>query len=270
MVIINKNKMPKKTIKPVKALTTTSTKKATKKAPVAKKAPVKKAPSSKKDSVKKITGETPEEETLEEETLEEETLEEETLEEETLEEEKLPVSDVEDISKKTPKKRRVPTKESVAVSFDDLVEFVEAEITNLRESPVKSKGVKFLRSLNKRLKTLRGQATRVMKQKQRTNRKNNENSGFLKPVQISPEMAKFTGWDHSQLRSRVDVTKYICEYIKENNLQNPQDRRQILADAKLSKLLKYDSKTAKDPLTYFRIQTHMKGHFSKPPVTDAK
>jgi chromatin remodeling complex protein RSC6 len=262
MVIINKNKMPKKTIKPVKALTTTSTKKATKKATGAKKAPVKKAHSSKKASVKNITDETLEEETLEEETLEEETIEEETV--------PVPVSDVEDISKKTPKKRRVPTKESVAVSFDDLVEFVEAEITNLRESPVKSKGVKFLRSLNKRLKTLRGQATRVMKQKQRTNRKNNENSGFLKPVQISPEMAKFTGWDHSQLRSRVDVTKYICEYIKENNLQNPQDRRQILADAKLSKLLKYDSKTAKDPLTYFRIQTHMKGHFSKPPVTESK
>lgn len=254
--------MPKKTIKPVKALTTTSTKKATKKATGAKKAPVKKAHSSKKASVKNITDETLEEETLEEETLEEETIEEETV--------PVPVSDVEDISKKTPKKRRVPTKESVAVSFDDLVEFVEAEITNLRESPVKSKGVKFLRSLNKRLKTLRGQATRVMKQKQRTNRKNNENSGFLKPVQISPEMAKFTGWDHSQLRSRVDVTKYICEYIKENNLQNPQDRRQILADAKLSKLLKYDSKTAKDPLTYFRIQTHMKGHFSKPPVTESK
>jgi len=249
--------MPKSTTKPVKASKTNESVKkstATKKAP-AKKAPAKKAPAKKAPAKKAPAKKAPVKTDVAEDTLEEE--------------EDVPVSDVED-GTKTPKKRRVPTKESVAVSFDELVEFVEAEITHLRESPVKSKGVKFLRSLNKRLKTLRGQATRVMKQRQRTNRKNNENSGFLKPVQISSEMAKFTGWDHSQLRSRVDVTKYICEYIKENNLQNPDDRRQILADAKLSKLLKYDAKTAKDPLTYFRIQTHMKGHFSKPPVVEAK
>ena len=73
-------------------------------------------------------------------------------------------------------------------------------------------------------------------------------------------MAQFTGWNQKDLKSRVDVTKYICNYIKDNDLQNPSDRRQILADSKLSKLLKYDSKTS-DPLTYYKIQTYMKPHF---------
>jgi len=162
------------------------------------------------------------------------------------------------------KKRRVPTKESVAEEFDELVTSIEEEIARLRESQTKTKGVKFLRSLGKRVKTLRGHTVRVMKQKQKTKRANNTNSGFLKPVQISKEMAKFTGWNHQDLRSRVDVTKYICNYIRENDLQNPADRRQIFADKKLSKLLEYNKDEDK-PLTYYRIQTYMKKHFTNPP-----
>jgi chromatin remodeling complex protein RSC6 len=159
------------------------------------------------------------------------------------------------------RKRKVPTRETVVESFDDLVNLVESEIVRLRETQNKAKGVKFLRSLNKRIKSLRGQTTRVMKQRHRTNRKNNNNSGFLKPVKISSDMAKFTGWDAADLHSRVDVTKFICNYIRENDLQNPSDRRQIIADSKLSKLLKYDAKKAADPLTYYRIQSYMKDHF---------
>lgn len=184
------------------------------------------------------------------------------------------VSDVEsslvEEAPKENKKRRVPTKESVLTEFDELIAVVQEEIDRLRESSGKQKGVKFLRSLNKRIKTLRGHSVRVMKQKQKTNRKNNTNSGFLKPVQISKEMAKFTGWDPNELRSRVDVTKYICNYIHENNLQNPDDRRQILADKKLAKLLEYDSKSDEKPLTYYRIQTYMKKHFSNPDSAPAK
>ena len=175
------------------------------------------------------------------------------------------VSDVE--TSVTPKKKRlIPTKESVHESFDELISSIDDEISRIRESQGKAKGVKYLRSLGKKIKTLKGQSTRVMKQRQRTNRKNNNNSGFLKPVQISKEMAGFTGWEHSELKSRVDVTKYICKYIRDNDLQNPQDRRQILADSKLSKLLEYDKKQDDKPLTYHRIQTYMKKHFTPGPV----
>lgn len=182
-------------------------------------------------------------------------------EEEVVEEEV--VSDVESTTQPA-NTRRQPTRESVVESFEELVHSIDTEIARLRETPqTKTKGVKFLRSLGKRVKTLRAQTTRVMKQRVRTNRKNNNNSGFLKPVQISKDMAKFTGWDPETLHSRVDVTKYVCNYIRENDLQNPDDRRQILVDNKLSKLLKYDSKNETEPLTYYRIQTHLKPHFVK-------
>lgn len=168
------------------------------------------------------------------------------------------------------KKRVAPTKDSVIKYFDDLIKSIEDEVENLRESENKTKGVKFLRTLNKRLKILKNQSSRIIKQKRTTTRTNtNNNSGFLKPVKISKEMAKFTGWDAGLPRSRVEVTKFLCNYIKENELQNPADRRQILADEKLTKLLKYDVKKEKEPLTYFRVQTCLKNHFIKPDAPTA-
>ena len=163
----------------------------------------------------------------------------------------------------TTNKRRSPTRESVLEDFETLIMSVEAEIQLLREGPAKTKGVKFLRSLNKNIKLLRNRTARVMKQKQKTGRTNNKNSGFLKPVSISKEMAKFTGWDPKELRSRVEVTKYICQYIAENDLQNPEDRRQIKPDSKLQKLLGYNPKKSKEPLRYYSLQTHLKRHFPK-------
>ena len=169
------------------------------------------------------------------------------------------------------KTRASPTRESVTEEFDVLVRVIDEEISRLRESQQKSKGIKFLRTLGKRVKVLRSHSARVMKQKHKTNRKNNTNSGILKPARISAEMAKFTGWKQEELRSRVDVTKYICKYIRDNNLQNPNDRRQITPDKALAKILDY-SDTDK-PLTYYRIQTYIKKHFSKPegsPAADSK
>lgn len=170
------------------------------------------------------------------------------------------VSGVEDSKKVT--QRHVPTTESVEKEFDELINGLDEEIKKLRESTAKSKGVKFLRTLNKRLKVLKNHALRVSKKKV-TTRRNNTNSGFLKPVHISKELAKFTGWDQNELRSRVDVTKYICNYIKEKNLQDPADKRNIRVedDGNLKKLLKYDGKDKK-PLTYYRLQTYLKGHFN--------
>ena len=162
------------------------------------------------------------------------------------------------------RKRRVVDRDSVYADFDALVQSVEAEIENLRSaSNGKVSGVKFLRSLNKSLKQLKKDTTRAMKQKRRNpNRAKNTSSGFMKPVAISGEMSKFTGWGADELKSRVDVTKYICGYIRDNNLQNPDDRRQIVPDKKLTALLKLDKKSLKEePLTYYSLQKKIQPHF---------
>ena len=72
------------------------------------------------------------------------------------------------------------------------------------------------------------------------------------------------GWKPQFTTSHIQYGKYICNYIRENKLQIPEDRRQILADKKLAKLLEYSSEDDNKPLTYYRIQTYMKKHFSNP------
>jgi len=160
------------------------------------------------------------------------------------------------------KQRKAVSRDSVLEEFDSLLSVLDAEIEVLRKTP-KCGGVKFLRSLVKQVKLIRANSARVMKKKTKTERKNPSNSGFLKPVNISTEMAKFTGWNPTEPRSRVEVTKYICDYIKENNLQNPDDRRQIRPDPKLQKLLGLKGKEDHG-LKYYSLQTHLKRHFVKP------
>ena len=169
------------------------------------------------------------------------------------------------VAPKATKKRRVVDRESVFASFDALQKQVEDEIDAVRSASDKTRvsGVKFLRSLNKSLKQLKKDTARAMKQKRKNpNRAKNTSSGFMKPVPISGEMSKFTGWNSDELKSRVDVTKYICGYIRENNLQNPDDRRQIVPDKKLQALLKLDKKSLKEePLTYYSLQKKIQPHF---------
>jgi chromatin remodeling complex protein RSC6 len=158
------------------------------------------------------------------------------------------------------KKRRKVSRETVLEYFDEVIAKNEAEIALLRSSEKKAVGIKYLKSVSKDLKKLRTHAAKLIKKPRAKNP--DTKSGFLKPVPVSGELCKFTGWDPEEMRSRVDVTKFICSYIKDNDLQNPEDKRQILADKKLCALLNYDSK--KDgPLTYYMIQSYIKPHFIK-------
>ena len=153
-----------------------------------------------------------------------------------------------------------PTRESVLAEHSEILNLLEQEVNRLRENSDKASGVKFLRSIIRRVRNVQANSARVMKQKVPSARKNN-NSGFLKPVKISSEMAKFTGLDPSGLHSRVDVTKFLCKYISDHNLQNPTDKRTINADPALSKLLNYDAKKSEKQLTYPHIQSLLKTHF---------
>lgn len=92
----------------------------------------------------------------------------------------------------------------------------------------------------------------------------NQNSGLLKPVAISAEIAAFAKWDPSELHSRVEVTKCICVYVKENNLQKPENRRIILLNPALKKLLRHEE----DEITYPHIQKYIGIHFVKPVVSE--
>ena len=85
------------------------------------------------------------------------------------------------------------------------------------------------------------------------------NYGFATPVKISAEMTAFMGLDPDVLCARTSVTKFVNTYIKENKLQNPRKKTEILPDEALQKILGTESigKT----ITYFTIQKYMNQHF---------
>lgn len=167
-----------------------------------------------------------------------------------------------DVSSSGRKQRRQVTREDLEQQFDSLVALLDAEVTQLRGEDgkkVRPVGQRFLRSVLKQVKQLRTDSLRVSSRRvRRQNAPRSTNSGFMKPVKISREMQKFTGLRDDQLVSRVDVTKAICQYVKNNNLQNQSDRRQFTPDDKLGKLL-----GTSEPLTYYNLQKHIQPHFIK-------
>ena len=60
--------------------------------------------------------------------------------------------------------------------------------------------------------------------------KRKPNAAFMKPMTPSAELAAVVG---SQPQPRSEITKRVWDYIKKNNLQDPQNKRQINADDKL-------------------------------------
>lgn len=156
------------------------------------------------------------------------------------------------------KPRRVVNNEEVEKDFDSLAESVETELQALRDDKNHTVGIRFLRSVCRQLKSLKADALRLLTRKVKKPTTRNGNSGFMKPVKITSEMAKFCGFTADQLVSRVDVTKAICNYVKEKNLQNQTDRRQFTPDAKLSALL-----SVTETITYYTLQKYIQKHFIK-------
>lgn len=172
-------------------------------------------------------------------------------------------------SSSTTKKRAVrarvvpPTKDTVVDECNVMLTMIADEIKSIKDGSRKGTGVQFLNSLSRKLKSHTTNVSRVTKKRQVTKRVSSVNSGFLKPVQVSREVSEFAGWKNSELHSRTEVTKCVCEYIKSHNLQNPENRRLILPDKKLAALLSYDPSSG-EVVRYCDIQRMLKNHFSNP------
>lgn len=85
------------------------------------------------------------------------------------------------------------------------------------------------------------------------------NNPFNKPLQLSPELADVLG--ESQV-SRPQAVKLLWVYIKQHNLQDPEDKRYIMCDEKLMKVLE-------EPRVHMMTMNKMlSAHFSPLPVPE--
>ena len=78
-----------------------------------------------------------------------------------------------------------------------------------------------------------------------------QTAGLTKPVTPSPELAAVVG---QAALPRTQVISKIWEHIREHKLQNPENKREILADAKLKALFK------KDKVTMFEMNKLLSPH----------
>src|SRR5437763_8426746 len=76
-------------------------------------------------------------------------------------------------------------------------------------------------------------------------------NALQKPLQPSEELAAVVG---SAPLPRGQVVSKMWEYIRSHNLQNPDNRREILADDKLRRVF------GKDKVTMFEMNKHLAGH----------
>jgi chromatin remodeling complex protein RSC6 len=83
-------------------------------------------------------------------------------------------------------------------------------------------------------------------------------SGFAKPCKISDELCDFMGITKGTEQSRTDITRHINSYVKEHNLNNPQNRREFFPDKKLKAILNVKDG---EKVTYFVLQRLIAHHF---------
>ena len=76
----------------------------------------------------------------------------------------------------------------------------------------------------------------------------------MKPMKISPELALVVG---AGPMPRSEVVKALWVYIKKNDLQNPANKRNILADANLQAVF-----GGKKEVTMFEMTKLVSAHLS--------
>lgn len=80
-------------------------------------------------------------------------------------------------------------------------------------------------------------------------------NAFNMQLSLSPELASVVG---SETMARPQIVKSLWEYIREHNLQDPNNKRHIIFDAKLRSVFQRDS------VTMFSMNKYIKRHARKP------
>ena len=167
---------------------------------------------------------------------------------------------VEVVAAAAPKKEKAPKSASapkVAASASEFTDFM-GKLTQL-STLISSLKTEF-RALEKRASRELKTATKASQKRNKRKNPNRSPSGFVKPTLISTELASFLGKTEGTEMARTEVTREINAYIRANQLQDKTNGRRIIADSKLSSLLKL---TAGEELTYFNLQRYMSPHFAK-------
>lgn len=166
--------------------------------------------------------------------------------------------------------RRQVTKETVDSGFKNIHDLLSKEIETSKIQKTRSGRVRFLTSIRKSIHILHNDYLRV--QRCRPKRVHTGESGFMKPVLLDERLLSFLCWEKGCTYKRNDVTKAVCKYIKDHNLQYPEDRRRFVPDVALETLgivPKVLPDGSKEHPFYLSLQKYLNAFYTKPEKTDA-
>lgn len=161
--------------------------------------------------------------------------------------------------------------ETVVESSTDILEESNTEIL-FNKLTIQFQDIQtVMKTLYSNLKILQKEVLRERKEfKKKTDKikkksdKKRSPSGFAKPSPITNELCEFLGVENNTELARTEVTSKVIAYVKEYNLQNPENKKQIILNDKLNKLLQ---PAPEDVVTFFNLQTYLKKHFISNTVT---
>ena len=78
-------------------------------------------------------------------------------------------------------------------------------------------------------------------------------SGLTKPMKLSPELAAIIG---KKYESRAGVIRDLWNYLKKNNLQDPENKQFFIPDRKLAKIF------GNDKIRAFGMAKSLSAHLS--------
>ena len=203
-----------------------------------------------------------------------------------------PVTPVEPVVEPTTTTSETVTEESSVPSFKQRIELL-IQSSQSHMLVLKSQ-IQELRRLQRDHEILVKEASKKNKKKKilKDFTKPRRSTGFAEPVIVSDELYAFLiktkatmkdpsfvpsnqdehdNWPRIPVKSgvavaRTDVTSHISKYIKDHNLQNPQERREIIPDAALRKIFsdpveESKSDASKKVYTYLKLQKYVNHHF---------
>ena len=160
---------------------------------------------------------------------------------------------------------QTPVETEVEVVVDPMIRQLStmAELLDTLAKTSKSLTIE-MKALTKDVNKLRVSKAGGKRQKRVVNSDTPRKLGALeKPVPISEELAEFLGLTKGEMYSRQQVTQGVNKFVKDNDLQNPENRRYILLESEAGLKLKALLRDPDQPLTFFNIQRYLKVHYPK-------
>jgi chromatin remodeling complex protein RSC6 len=149
---------------------------------------------------------------------------------------------------------------NINIIIKNIYDEIESQTVHKKEPDIK-----LLKNIIKELKNIQIKTKKIISIKRPYNKKIGAETAFTKKIPISPQLAEFLNIPESTLISRIECTKKIHQYIKENNLINPEYKREIKPDKKLTTLLDYNKASIESGghgnLYYTTLQKLIQKHF---------